>query len=197
MTLSKRLRYEVLRRDAFTCRYCGRSSPEVRLTVDHVTPIALGGVDDPSNLVACCSDCNAGKSSSSPEAATVADVASDALRWSRALRAVVEGRAEHRAAVTALTAEFDALWRTWTFVETGDVVDRPPNWRSSIEQFYALGMDLESMRFELVPVMTNPTVYDPWRCFCSRCWKYITSIRDETLEVIRLGESLKASWEDR
>jgi hypothetical protein len=62
VAISKRLRFEVLRRDGFRCVYCHRS--DVILTVDHVTPKALGGTDDPSNLVTCCDDCNTGKSSS-------------------------------------------------------------------------------------------------------------------------------------
>lgn len=81
MAVSKRLRYEVLRRDNHACRYCGRSAPDVALTVDHVVPVALGGSDDPGNLVTACRDCNSGKSASSPDAPIVANVADDALRW--------------------------------------------------------------------------------------------------------------------
>lgn len=55
------LRYEILQRDEYTCRYCGRSAPSVPLEVDHVVAIADGGTDDPSNLVACCWSCNRGK----------------------------------------------------------------------------------------------------------------------------------------
>ena len=40
MAVSKRTRFEVLRRDNFTCRYCRSTDNE--LTVDHVTPVALG-----------------------------------------------------------------------------------------------------------------------------------------------------------
>ncbi|WP_075737496.1 HNH endonuclease [Streptomyces acidiscabies] len=63
MAVSKRLRYEILRRDNHTCRYCGASAPDVPLRVDHVTPVALGGTDTPDNLVAACEPCNSGKSS--------------------------------------------------------------------------------------------------------------------------------------
>lgn len=45
MSISKSLRYEVFRRDNHTCRYCGGTTPEVRLTIDHVTPVTLGGTD--------------------------------------------------------------------------------------------------------------------------------------------------------
>lgn len=39
MAVSKRTRFEVLRRDDHTCRYCGQSAPDVKLTVDHVLPV--------------------------------------------------------------------------------------------------------------------------------------------------------------
>lgn len=62
MTLSKRTRFEVLKRDGFRCRYCGTSSLSALLHVDHVIPRAEGGSDDPTNLVAACAACNLGKS---------------------------------------------------------------------------------------------------------------------------------------
>jgi 5-methylcytosine-specific restriction endonuclease McrA len=90
MAVSKRLRYEVLKRDNHTCAYCGRTAPEVKLTIDHVVPTTLGGDDDPSNLVAACADCNSGKSSSNPDAPIVANVAEDALRWAKAQQAAAQ-----------------------------------------------------------------------------------------------------------
>lgn len=60
--ISKRLRFEIYKRDKFTCVYCGRSVPEVVLTLDHVEAHASGGADDATNLVTACWDCNAGKS---------------------------------------------------------------------------------------------------------------------------------------
>jgi 5-methylcytosine-specific restriction endonuclease McrA len=51
MAISKRVRYEVLRRDGHRCRYCGAAAPEVALTVEHVVPQALGGRNDPHRLL--------------------------------------------------------------------------------------------------------------------------------------------------
>lgn len=49
---------EVLERDNYTCRYCGRHAG----TVDHVVPVSQGGAKlDPANLVAACSYCNSSK----------------------------------------------------------------------------------------------------------------------------------------
>jgi hypothetical protein len=36
--VSKRLRFLILKRDDFSCRYCGRKSPDVILHIDHIKP---------------------------------------------------------------------------------------------------------------------------------------------------------------
>lgn len=59
--LSKRLRFEIFKRDGFKCLYCGVTPAQKVLRVDHVKPVAEGGTDDPPNLVTSCFDCNAGK----------------------------------------------------------------------------------------------------------------------------------------
>lgn len=80
MAVSKRLRYEILRRDNHACRYCGATAPGVKLNVDHVIPTSLGGSDKPDNLVSACADCNGGKTSSMPNAMPVEDVNQETLR---------------------------------------------------------------------------------------------------------------------
>jgi hypothetical protein len=59
--ISKKTRFEVFKRDKFTCQYCGAKAPEVVLHCDHVNPVAAGGDNDIMNLVAACADCNGGK----------------------------------------------------------------------------------------------------------------------------------------
>jgi len=86
MAVSKRLRYEILRRDNHACRYCGATAPGVKLNVDHVIPQALGGSDKPDNLVTACADCNAGKTSSMPNAMPVQDVDQRTFRQAAAER---------------------------------------------------------------------------------------------------------------
>jgi len=61
--IRKSVRFEVFKRDSFTCQYCGRKSPdECVLEVDHITPVAAGGRNEILNLVSACRECNAGKS---------------------------------------------------------------------------------------------------------------------------------------
>lgn len=59
--LGKKIRFEVFKRDRFTCQYCGRMAPDVILEVDHITPVCEGGTNDILNLVTACRDCNRGK----------------------------------------------------------------------------------------------------------------------------------------
>jgi hypothetical protein len=61
MALSVRTRFEVFKRDEFTCKYCGRRTPDVVLEVDHIVPVCEGGSDDTVNLTTSCYECNRGK----------------------------------------------------------------------------------------------------------------------------------------
>lgn len=61
MALSKKIRFEVFKRDSFTCAYCGKTPPTVTLEVDHIDPKSKGGKDDINNLITACFDCNRGK----------------------------------------------------------------------------------------------------------------------------------------
>lgn len=64
--ISPSLRYDVFRRDNFTCQYCGRKAPTVELHVDHIIPVAKGGTNDFNNLITACYECNRGKFTKMP-----------------------------------------------------------------------------------------------------------------------------------
>jgi hypothetical protein len=59
--ISTRTRFEVFKRDRFTCQYCGAHPPGVLLHVDHILAVANGGSNDASNLATACAKCNLGK----------------------------------------------------------------------------------------------------------------------------------------
>lgn len=59
---SQKLRVLVLERDNFRCKFCGATSEQERLEVDHILPEALGGTDSLNNLATLCQPCNRGKS---------------------------------------------------------------------------------------------------------------------------------------
>lgn len=60
-SLSKKTRFEVFKRDKFTCQYCGAKAPDVVLHCDHLIPVCNGGDSHITNLVTSCEDCNQGK----------------------------------------------------------------------------------------------------------------------------------------
>jgi len=60
--ISKATRFEVFKRDSFTCLYCGAKAPDVVLVVDHIHPVAKGGENQILNLATSCEACNSGKS---------------------------------------------------------------------------------------------------------------------------------------
>lgn len=178
MPVTKRTRYEVLKRDNHTCRYCGGVAPDAILTVDHVTPIALGGTDDPSNLVAACRDCNYGKSSTSPDAAVVEDVSQDAMRWAAAMKLAAERVAAREEPM------YDYVRAAEVEVEGygGETACRlPVNWRDSVDQFYRAGLPIEGLRRAFAIAMTKDQIAwsDKWRYTCGVAWSMIREIREE------------------
>ncbi|EBR2769019.1 HNH endonuclease [Salmonella enterica] len=60
--ITKKIRFEVFKRDGFKCQYCGSSAPDVILHVDHINPVSKGGDNDMMNLITSCDSCNGGKS---------------------------------------------------------------------------------------------------------------------------------------
>jgi predicted restriction endonuclease len=55
------IRVSVLTRDNYKCRFCGRSSTQIQLEVDHIKPFSQGGSHEINNLQTLCIDCNRGK----------------------------------------------------------------------------------------------------------------------------------------
>lgn len=162
MTVSRRLRFEILRRDGHTCRYCGGVAPDVVLTVDHVVPVALGGGDDPSNLVTACRDCNAGKSSIAPDAPIVEDVSAAADAFRRALSVAWEHDVDeddpmHEYYVLALDDWPPGEWRD-------------DEWVKSVAAWTRLGAVYEDFS-EMIAVTFRERREDPWRYFCGCMWR--------------------------
>ena len=62
------IRYNVLKRDNFTCQKCGITSKDgAKLEVDHIIPLSKGGKTVMSNLQTLCDRCNSGKSDKTKE----------------------------------------------------------------------------------------------------------------------------------
>ena len=59
--ISKRVRFDVFKRDGFVCQYCGAHPPAAVLHIDHIVAVANGGENDFDNLITACESCNLGK----------------------------------------------------------------------------------------------------------------------------------------
>ncbi|AJA43377.1 HNH endonuclease [Mycobacterium phage Sbash] len=185
MAVSKRLRFEILRRDNHACRYCGRSAPEVKLTIDHVVPESLGGPDDPSNLVAACADCNGGKSSVPVDAPLVNDVANDAIRWAAAMRRAAE---EITAADEAIEAVLDAVAAAWKPYHL------PADWEASVVTFIKSGLSqVDLLAMVEVAHRKRGIGSNRWSYFCGCCWTRIRQMQDRAREILAEPTQLAAS----
>lgn len=192
MSVSKRLRYEVFRRDAHACRYCGAAAPDVRLTVDHVVPVSLGGGDKPENLVTACADCNSGKSSTSPDAPLVANVADDALRWARAMGMAAAAHRAHNAAADDFVESLGELWEDYFHPSEAEWnYHRLSGWRGSARRFQEAGLDGDDMCALVEDVMSRSYVSPGavWKYFCGACWRLIERRQQEARALIESGEA--------
>jgi hypothetical protein len=186
MAVSKRLRFEILRRDNHTCKYCGAAAPDVVITVDHVVPAALGGSDDPVNLVAACKDCNAGKSSVPAGAPLVDDVKADALRWAKAMELVAFGRAVERADAEERYSAFHDAWMDWYSTNwRGEKIYAalPANWERSVDQFLSAGLEMDDL-IELIRVAMGARTNDEWRYFCGCCWRRVKEAQEHAAAIV-------------
>lgn len=178
MTVSKRTRFEVLKRDSHTCRYCGSKAPDVRLHVDHVNPVALGGTDTADNLVAACVDCNHGKASSHPDSSTISEVSKDAIRWAAAIKEAA--RIDREAENVHLDYRVKLFERMDEHDEENGRFPIPANWEQSAISFYEAGLPIETL-LECVDVAASAYGVYPnnrFRYMCGVAWKRVARLQE-------------------
>jgi len=169
--ISKRTRFEIFKRDGFTCQYCGAHPPSVVLEVDHIAPVAGGGDNDPDNLVTACLPCNRGKGavslsvvpqSLSDKAAEIAEREEQLLGYN----AVLQDRRERLE---------DDIWRVieaWTGEET-----------TSHERFNSIKRFVERLGvhevLDAVDITLAAKIRSERRQFlylCKVCWNKISAL---------------------
>jgi hypothetical protein len=188
MAVSKRLRFEVLRRDNHTCRYCGRTAPEVKLTIDHVVPEALGGRTEPANLAAACGDCNSGKSSIAPDSAIVDDVALDALRWRRAMVIAASLQTDDREKRDADRSAFERAWKDWTYRQGIQTLTLPldPDWPETVDRFRSAGLAIGDLLDAVDKAMRKQKIDREavFKYFCGICWRMLEDRREIAAQLL-------------
>lgn len=130
--IGKKLRFEVFKRDGFTCAYCGATPPSVILQVDHIHPVADGGTNDSDNLITSCQPCNIGKGANllSKIPATLQQKAAMIKEQEEQLKAYYEVIKEQKERID------DEMWQIADIIDPGSSVsgmDR--GWLRSIKYF--------------------------------------------------------------
>lgn len=184
MAVSKRLRYEVLRRDGYACRYCGTVAPDAALAIDHVIPVSLGGADAAENLVAACVDCNTGKAASNPDADFVADVRADAIRWAQAMYFVMREQQAQLDQLLTYVDLVDGMWQRWR-LPGGQPLPRPEDWRQSVSTMRDQFVNESEWRYAIDWAMGTVRVpaASKWRYTCGILWKRIRERVDSAQSV--------------
>lgn len=184
MAVSKRLRFEVFRRDNHACRYCGATPPDAKLTIDHVVPESLGGSDDPSNLVTACAGCNGGKSSVPADAALIEDVAADAVRWAKALEQAAEiSRSKRTSDKDFVSQVINAETQSGSVIFT--TVDK--NYGATIIRFRDLGLDMDDMVHALDQMLGRSLFgMARWKYFCGVCWSMIRERQEMAQSLLEM-----------
>lgn len=113
-SLSKRTRFDVLKRDGFRCRYCGATPDQRLLQVDHIVPVVDGGTDDIINLVTSCQPCNSGKAhkglESQPAPMPRTPTARELAEQRKQVEAYLAARKEAEAMRDDVAETFAHLW---------------------------------------------------------------------------------------
>lgn len=112
--ISEKTRFEIFKRDSFTCQYCGVQPPQAILHIDHIIPVASGGTNVPENLITSCQPCNSGKGARSLSESSIikltADRAEDAKERARQLLMIAQAYHEQ---VDAFEEIGQICWDKW------------------------------------------------------------------------------------
>jgi hypothetical protein len=172
------LRFEIFRRDQFTCRYCGRRSPEAILEVDHIIPRAACGEDAPENLVTSCYECNRGKG------AKLLTAAIDELNLHEKTVLIAEQElqiAEYNywrgRQKTREDSELSALAEQW-IARWGDGYHGKRYWQETEVRIFLRKLGYAELS-EILDIVAEKTTRQgdsgwaasAWKFFCGICWK--------------------------
>lgn len=175
--ISKKVRFEVFKRDGFACQYCGRTPPTVVLHVDHIEAVKRGGSNHQDNLITSCLDCNLGKGATplSSVPASLKDKAAE----------VAEREAQIKGYHKALAAKARRIENeTWEVAAALEGVER-------VEKYDR--RDLQSIKrflerapyWEVIDAAEKALAKFPYgdgsrfRYFCGICWRKIREAEND------------------
>jgi hypothetical protein len=192
VAISPRLRWEILRRDKYTCRYCFRT--EVPLTVDHVHPKVLGGSDDPTNLVTCCNECNSGKTSTLPGGALIEGPDADVVRWIGAMKRAEYLAREHKDEMDKHRQAFRVEWDRFHFTADKSPVPLPATWGQDIDRLFAASLPSWIWVRIVERAMGTDVRGDRFKHAVDLAWQKVAVLRQKA-QAIASGKDAPLDWE--
>jgi len=169
-SISKKLRFEVFKRDNFTCQYCSAKPPKVPLEIDHIIPVIKGGTNDDYNLITACFDCNRGKGKHSLEnSMPTQDEQIERLKEAHSqykiyLKFLKDTAKQQTQTVQMVCDVYEEIYYGETFT---------PKFRISIKQFIdKLGVDEVILAMEK-SIQKCYRQSDVPKYFCGICWNKI------------------------
>ena len=176
-SLSRTLRFEVFKRDKFTCQYCGRTPPSVILEADHIVPVSKGGQNESLNLVTACEDCNRGKSDKQLSS-VIPSRAAEIKRKREQLdqtREYNDFLMEVRNSELRMIEEIGSYWFEW-FLPGQNLIfgdARVPSIRNFLKRLVTAEIyDAIDIAMSRVPPIRNED-WQTFRYFCKVCWNKI------------------------
>jgi hypothetical protein len=170
-SIGKKTRFEVFKRDGFTCQYCGSAPPKVILHVDHIVAVAEGGTNDQDNLVTSCDACNLGKG------ARPLEVAPMPLKEKAALVAEAEEqlRGYHEVIQSKRKRIEDETWQVATgFMDHHRLESITKDEFQSIKQFIEkLGYHEVDEAMEIAVARKPWSRWTSFKYFCGICWNKV------------------------
>ena len=172
--ISKKTRFEIFKRDGFTCQYCGKQPPEAVLVIDHINPVANGGDNDILNLITSCEICNQGKGARLLE--RISCIPDADIEWLQTQQEIAElrryqiSRKERDQLQDEIIASLQKLW--WELL---DIDDAPAKKIFSGWLVFATPDDIEKAIRATSTKMYKLRFYDEAIKYCSACIRNIAA----------------------
>jgi hypothetical protein len=176
--ISKKMRFDVFKRDSFACMYCGQHPPKVILEVDHITPVFEGGKNRLDNLITACFDCNRGKGKHSLEKVP------DSLNMLEKVAKIKESELQLKAYRKVLGERDERLKKdVWTVVHE---LYSPNKNEIPRKDFNSIKVFVEKLNLEDVVRAARKAVINKGEgskflfvYFCGICWRQIKEDNNE------------------
>jgi len=165
-SLSKKIRFDVFKRDGFKCMYCGAHPPAVVLEADHIKPVALGGKNRMDNLITACFACNRGKAAISLDA--VPQALADKAEAIKEREAQIKG---YEKVMSDKRLRLDREAWAILHILLPDAESASRDWLNSLRSFIdKLGFHDVKESMEIAVAKGRYSDDKTWRYFCGICW---------------------------